>query len=84
MSSAHYRRIGAVCLVLCAICVFVAVERYRAKEPLAGAIDEIAEVASAEKVADPLIPTATTYALLTAALFGAGGVYSFVKARKRE
>ena len=83
MNRANFRRAGTVLLVLCGICIFIAIERYQANSSSVNAVDEIGTAIGAERDLEPAFPAGSKYALFFAALFGGGGAYCFVKARQR-
>jgi len=79
--------VGIVCLVICAICVFVAVERYTTNANNVEAMNAMTQghplggmIGGGELKATT--PAATKYAILLAVVFGAGGAVLVVKSKK--
>lgn len=90
MNKTHLKVLGIVCLVICAVCIFVAVERYndnaskvramnqmQNSSPLGGMMREM----TGQTELKPATPAATKYALVFAALTGIGGVVLLVAGR---
>ena len=76
--------LGIVCLVVCAICVFVAIERYSANSSNVRAINSFQQSTGLGEMMGgaelkPATPAATKYALLFAVLSGIGGVVLLVQ-----
>ena len=82
MKPQHLRPIGIACFAVCAICLFVAFERYEAN---ASNVDAMKKMTQALPFGDdspfgniqPATPAATKYALFVALLSGAGGIFCF-------
>ena len=85
MDPKQMKLFGIICLVICAICLFVAVERYNANAgnvramnaftestPLGGMVGEL----------KPATPAATKYSLLFAAISGVAGGVMLAKSGK--
>ncbi|MCP4707413.1 MAG: hypothetical protein GY869_02205 [Planctomycetes bacterium] len=78
---------GIVCLVICAVCLFVAVERYNTNANNVKAMNSMTQnsplggmMGSGEMKA--VMPAATKYAILLAVVFGVGGAVLVVKSKK--
>ncbi len=70
---------GIVCLILCAICLFVAVERYNAN---AGNVRAMQTFNITGMELKPATPAVTKYAVFFAVLTGVGGGILLAKSRK--
>ncbi len=74
---------GIACLVVCAICVFVAVERYQSNADNVRAMNALQHSSPLGGMMGgnmkPATPAATKYALFFAALTGIGGIVLLVK-----
>ena len=69
---------GIVCLVVCVVCVFVAIERYNANAQSVRAINRLQENSPLNDMGfglemRPTMPAATKYAIFFALLSGVGG-----------
>ena len=78
---------GIVCLVICAICIFVAIERYSANANNVRAMNALQQSSPLGGMMGggnmkPATPAATKYALLFAALSGIGGAVLLVQSKK--
>ena len=82
MEKSQMKLLGIACLVICAICLFVAIERYqtnannvramnqfRNSSPIGGMLGEM----TGQGQMRPATPAATKYALLFALISGTGG-----------
>jgi len=80
---------GIVCLVICAICVFVAIERYNTNTNNVHAMNTFQQssplggILGGENM-EPATPATTQYALLFAIISGIGGAILLVKSGKEE
>jgi len=87
MAGKTMRLIGILCLVVCAVCVYVAIERYQANagnvagmnammngSPLGGMMGNMKMT--------PGVPAVTKYFALLALLSGIGGVVLLVNSKK--
>ena len=79
--------VGIVAMVVCLVCVFVAVERYNANAKNVRAMNQIKRSSPLGGMMGgmemkPATPAATKYALFFAALSGAGGAVLLVMSRK--
>jgi hypothetical protein len=79
---------GIACLVICAICVFVAIERYSTNAGNVRAINSLQQSSPFGGMPgvgqmEPATPTATKYALLFAAITGIGGAVMLVQSGKK-
>lgn len=90
MEKSQMKLLGIVCLVICAVCVFVAIERYqtnaknvramnqmRNSSPLGGMMTQV----TGQGQLKPATPAATKYAMVFALIFGAGGTVCLVKSQ---
>lgn len=79
--------IGIVCLAVCVICIFVAIERYSAN---ANSVRFMNNLQRSTPLGDmgirikPAMPAATKYALFFAVLSGAGGGFLLFKSKQQE
>ena len=93
MSNPPFKAIGIVCLVVCAISLFVAWERYQDNagkvaaanrmmqtSPLGGMMEQMTGGAALQ----PGMPTASKYALALAVLSGIGGVVCLLMPAKEN
>jgi uncharacterized membrane protein YfcA len=85
MNSQMMKILGVVALVICLVCIFVAVERYntnaknvRAMNQMRQAVGMGNNLPGMQAQMKPAIPTATKYAGFFAVLFGAGGAVLLV------
>ena len=74
---------GIVLLVLAAVCLFVAFERYQANANAVAAMNQMGGGMFQAMTGgnEPSIPAATKYSLLGALIFGGGGAYSLANAK---
>jgi hypothetical protein len=72
---------GAVLLIVAAVCLFVAYERYEANAASVAAMNQFGGGMMGLGTLTPATPAATKYALLFALLFGGGGAYCLWKAK---
>jgi hypothetical protein len=77
---------GIVCLVICAICIFVAIERYQDNANNVQAIGRMVGSFPMSGMAGdinitPSVPAATKYAAFLAVLSGVGGMVLLLKSR---
>ena len=90
MEKSKMKIIGVVCLVICAICVFIAFERYNTNannvqamnqfqnsSPLGGMMSEM----TGQSQMKPATPAATKYAIVFALIAGVGGAVLLTKSR---
>lgn len=79
--------IGIVCLVVCAICIFVAIERHSAN---ANGVRFMNNLQRSTPLGDmgmrmkPAMPATTKYALFFAVLSGAAGAFLLFKSKQQE
>ena len=78
---------GIVALVLCAICIFAAVERYQANANNVKAMNQLGQSTPLSGMMGigemkPRIPAATKYAAVLAVISGVGGAVLLVKSRE--
>ena len=81
--------LGIVCLVICAVCVFVAIERYNTNADSVRAMNSFRQSSPLGGMIGggnlkAATPAATKYALLFAALSGVGGVVLLVLSGKEQ
>ena len=76
---------GIVLLVLAAVCLFVAFERYQANANAVAAMNQMGggmfQAMTGGNELKPSIPAATKYSLLGALIFGGGGAYCLANAK---
>ncbi|NQV35609.1 MAG: hypothetical protein HQ515_23140 [Phycisphaeraceae bacterium] len=90
MEKHQMKLLGVVCLILCAICVFIAFERYQTNannvqamnqiqnsSPLGGLMSEM----TGQSQMKPATPAATKYAIVFALIAGAGGAVLLIKSQ---
>lgn len=87
MEGKHMRIAGIACLVVCAICVFVAVERYQANAANVRAMNTLRPAApfggmTINVPMRPGTPATTKYAVFFALITGIGGVVLLAKSRE--
>jgi hypothetical protein len=84
MTPQQLKPIGIACFVICAICLFVAFERYQANAANVRAFTGVMPRGGMSPFGDlrPAMPAATKYALFFALLSGVGGAYCVIKARQ--
>jgi hypothetical protein len=80
---------GIACLVICAVCIFVAIERYNTNAGNVRAMNALQQSSPLGEIMGggnmkPATPVATKYALLFAAISGIGGALLLVQSGKRE
>jgi len=81
MSPGALKGVSVLCFILCAVCLFVAYERYQdnaskvqaMNHMMGGRSSPLGDMLGAGPM-EPAMPAATKYALLLAALTGAGGI----------
>jgi len=83
MDRKQMKIVGIVCLVVCAVCVFIAIERYQANAGNVRAMNAMRQSSPFGGMMGggqmkPATPAATKYALLFAAISGIGGVVLLV------
>jgi hypothetical protein len=79
------RIVGIVCLVVCAICIFVAIERYQsnaANVEAMNAFQQSTPLGGIVGTVKPATPAATKYAIFFALISGAGGVVLLIKSKE--
>jgi hypothetical protein len=84
MTPHNLKPIGITCFVVCAICLFVAFERYQTNAANVKAMQRITQstpFGGASPLGDlqPATPAVTKYALFFAFIAGAGGVFCFAR-----
>jgi hypothetical protein len=89
MDKSQMKLIGIVCLVICAVCVFVAIERYSANANNVRAMNSLLQSSPLGGMMGganmkPATPAATKYALLLGALSGVGGAILLAQSGKKE
>ena len=93
MQPSQMKIAGIICLVICAVCIFYAIERYqtnannvramnqmRNSSPLGGMMNQMTGSVELK----PATPRATKYGVLVAVLFGGGGVALLVMSGNRS
>ena len=89
MNKKQMKLCGILCLVICAICVFVAIERYNTNANNVRAMNSLQQSSPIGGSLwggsmKPATPAATKYALLFAALSGIGGAVLLALSGKAE
>jgi hypothetical protein len=84
MTPRNLKPIGIACLVVCAVCLFIAFERYQANASNVKAMQSLTQSTplgddSPFGEIKPATPAATKYALFFAFLSGVGGAFCFVR-----
>lgn len=87
MDNQQMKILGIVSLVLCLVCVFVAVERYNANAKTVNAMNQMRQIIpigelmpGMQQQLKPAVPAASKYAGFFAILTGIAGVILLVKA----
>lgn len=83
MDKNQLKVLGAVCLVICCVCVFVAIERNNANAATVQAMNSFGGGLLGGNL-KPAMPAATKYALFFALLSGIGGGMMLAKSKKDE
>lgn len=89
MNKNHMKIAGIAALVICAICIFAAIERYQNN---AGSVKVMNQLTGSSPFSGmmgqmemkPATPAATKYALFFAAITGIGGAVLLVKSKKEN
>lgn len=82
MDSSNLRIAGFACLIVCLVCIFVAVERYQTNAGDVAGINQFGRSFPGGGIElKPATPTATKYALLFAVISGVGGALILAKSR---
>ncbi len=89
MDKKQLKVFGIVCLVICAVSIFVGVERYNTNANNVRALNAFHQSAPFGGMMgggnlEPATPAATKYALLFAAISGIGGGVLLVKSGQKE
>ena len=89
MDKKQMKILGIVCLVICVVCVFVAIERYSTNAGNVRAMNQMQKSLPFGRMLgggnmEPATPTATKYALLFAVISGIGGAVFLVKSAGQE
>jgi len=85
MDKKQMKIVGIVCLVVCAVCIFIAIERYQTNADNVRAMNAMQQSSPLGGMMGggemtPATPAATKYALLFAAISGIGGVALLIMA----
>ena len=89
MDSQTMKILGIVALVICAVCIFVGIERYNANAKNVRAMNQMQQsipmgnmpgMQGMQGQMKPATPAATKYAILFALIFGGGGAFLLVRA----
>jgi len=80
---------GIVCLVVCAVCIFVAIERYNANASSVRALNSLQRNSPLGNMGlnlnvKPATPAATKYAIFFALLSGVGGGFLLFKSKQED
>jgi hypothetical protein len=89
MDKKQMKVFGIVCLVICAVCVFVAIERYNTNAKNVRAMNSLQQSSPLGGMMGggnmkPATPAATKYAMVFAAISGIGGAVLLVKSGQKE
>ena len=89
MDKKQMKVFGIACLVICAICVFVAIERYNTNAGNVQAMNAFQQSSPLGGMMGggnmkPATPASTKYTLLFAAISGLGGAVLLVKSVQKE
>lgn len=89
MENKNMKILGIVCLVICAVCIFIAGERYNTNANNVRAMNEFQQSSPLGGMMGgspmkPATPAATKYALFFAALSGIGGGVLILKSGKND
>ena len=87
MNKKQFKLSGMICLVICVICLFVAVERYNTNANNVRGMNALRQSSPFGGMLGggemkPATPAATKYALLFAVLSGIGGTVLLVQSRR--
>ncbi len=87
MDKSSMKILGIVALVVCAICIFVAVERYQANANNVKAMNQIGQSSPLSGMMGvgemkPVTPAASKYAIVFALVCGIGGGVLLVKSKE--
>ena len=88
MDKKTMKLVAIACFIICAVCIFVAVERYNANAKNVRAMNSLRQSSPLGEMMGgpnmkPATPAATKYAILFAALSGAGGVVLLVMSAQK-
>ncbi len=90
MEKSQMKLLGIVCLVICAVCVFVAIERYQTNAKNVRAVNQMRNASPMGGMMNQMIggsdmkpatPAATKYAMVFAVIAGVGGAVCLVKSQ---
>jgi hypothetical protein len=81
MNTQNFKTIGIVCFVICAICIFVAIEQSSSNANAVNAFNTLSGGALELKAATP---TASKYAIFFAILSGIGGAVCLTRAKAQK
>ncbi|UCG47881.1 MAG: hypothetical protein JSU94_20680 [Phycisphaerales bacterium] len=79
--------IGIVCLVVCAVCIFVAIERYQTNASNVRAMNSFRQSSPLGGITGPMrpaTPAATKYAILFAVISGVAGAVLLIKSARPQ
>lgn len=83
MDTGFSKIVGALCLGACAICAYVAIDKYQANANNFRAMPPFARSLLGAD-ATPAVPSESKYLGLVACLFGVGGVLFIVRSRNQQ
>lgn len=81
MNNQNLKTIGIVCFVVCAICIFIAIEQSSSNRDAVNAFNTLSGGAIELK---PATPTASKYAIFLAILSGIGGAVCLSRAKAQK
>ena len=89
MDKKQLKLFGIVCLIICAVCIFVAIERYNSNAGNVKAMNTFQQsmplgLMMGNGKMKPATPASTKYALLFAVLSGIGGIVLLVRSGQKE
>ncbi len=82
MTPQQFKTAGIICLVICAICLFIAWERNQANSDVVSVLKQFGGENLLGGALQPAMPAASKYALFFAVLSGIGGVCCLIKAKR--
>ncbi len=85
MTPQNLKTAGIACFGICAICLFIAFERYQTNASNVNAMLRVTQAAASPFIETrPITPTTTKLALSLAFIFAAGGTFCFVRVGRHK
>ena len=81
MNTQNFKTIGIICFVVCAICIYVAIEQSGSNADTVNAFNTLSGGALDLR---PATPTASKYAIFLAILTGIGGAVCLTRAKAQK